>query len=249
MRVLLVEDEKSFAEGLAYGLTKSHYGVELVYDGEAALRVIESGEDFGVIVLDVDLPGINGFEVLRTIRNKNINTPVIMLTASGELDNRLIGFDSGADDYLSKPVELEELIARIEAINRRSTRNSKRILTFGDVKLDSAAHKVHKNNKLLEISRREFTLLQALLENIGRVVSREHLTQILYGWKYDVDSNALEVHIHNLRKKFGNKFITTIRGVGYIIEEVEEPGLAEKIKPQATKKKNNKSKQVKRRKS
>jgi two-component system, OmpR family, response regulator QseB len=219
MRVLLVEDDKSFGEGLAYGLADCHFNVELVHDGEAALRAIESGGDFDVIVLDVELPGINGFEVLKTIRAKNVNTPVIMLTARGELDSRLAGFNIGADDYVLKPVALEELIARIEALRRRSARNSKKILAFRDIKLNPDSHKVHSKGKLVELSRREFTLLQALLENVGRVVSREHLTQVLYGWKYDVDSNALEVHIHNLRKKFGDKFITTIRGIGYIIEE------------------------------
>lgn len=221
MRILIIEDDESLSAGLAYGLTEGRFVVERVPNGEEALRALESGEEFDVIILDVELPGINGFEVLKNMRTKDINIPVIMLTARGELAHKMEGFNFGADDYVIKPVALEELIARIEAIKRRSVKSKKQVLVHGDVELDPKGHKVYKAGKLQDISRREFTLLRAFLENVGRVLSRDHLTQILYGWKYDIDSNALEVHIHNLRKKFGEGFIVTKRGVGYLIEEKE----------------------------
>ena len=222
MRILLVEDDLMLGDGLRTGLTQYRYTVDWVKDGNAALQAI-GAEPFEVIVLDLGLPKRSGLDVLRTMRSKGINTPVLILTASDGVENMVKGLDSGADDYLAKPFDLDELCARIRALQRRgSGGRAKPVINFGNITLDPASHTVYKDNELVIISRREFVLLHLLLDNPGRVLSREYLTQSLYGWGGDVDSNALEVHVHNLRKKFGNKIITTIRGVGYMAEKPEE---------------------------
>ncbi len=221
MRILLVEDDELLGDGIRAGLTQYQYTVDWVKDGQAALQALMT-EQFEVVVLDLGLPKKSGLDVLKSVRAKNVTTPVVILTARDSVEDRVKGLDSGADDYLMKPFDLEELCARIRALGRRSSGRAKNVIAFGDIKLDPAAHLVYKEDKPVTISRREFALLHMLLENAGRVLSREHLTQSLYGWGDDVDSNALEVHIHNLRKKFGNKVITTIRGVGYVAEKPEE---------------------------
>ncbi len=222
MRVLLVEDDRFLGDGIRAGL--KHYGhtVDWVTDGRAAIDVITaSHETFDIIVLDIGLPKVSGLSVLATIREKNISTPVIMLTAKDTIEDRVTGLDKGADDYITKPFDLDELCARMRARQRRSNARVKPLITYEDITVDPASHVVtHKGEEIL-ISRREFALLQKLLENAGRVISREQLNQTLYGWSENIDSNALEVHIHNLRKRFGNKLIRTIRGVGYMVEKLE----------------------------
>lgn len=219
MRILLVEDNEILGEGLVTGLKQHNYIVDWVKDGDTALHVI-THEQFEVIVLDIGLPKQTGLEILKVMRAKNIHTPVLILTALDEFENRVLGLDSGADDYLTKPFDLEELCARIRALQRRSiSGRTEPIIKLGDLTLDPASRAVHKGEMQIELSRREFVLLHILLSNLGKVISREHLTQSLYGWEEDVDSNALEVHIHNLRKKFGPDLIITIRGVGYMIEK------------------------------
>ncbi len=222
MRVLLVEDDEFLGDGIRTGL--KHYGhtVDWVKDGRAAADVITSNhETFDIIVLDIGLPKISGLTVLNMIRNKNIATPVVMLTARDTVEDRVNGLDEGADDYITKPFDLDELCARMRALQRRSNSRAKPVIAYGEITIDPASHIVtHKGDEVL-VSRREFALLQKLLENSGRVISREQLNQTLYGWSENIDSNALEVHIHNLRKRFGAKLIRTIRGVGYMVEKVE----------------------------
>ncbi len=221
MRILLVEDDELLGDGLRAGLIQHKYTVDWIKDGQAALQAITT-DHFAVIILDLGLPKCSGLDVLKSMRSKGINTPVLILTARDGVEDFVTGLDSGADDYLAKPFDLDELCARIRALQRRgSGGRSKPIINFGAIKLDPASHSVYKDGKKVIISRREFVLLHTLLDNPGRVLSREHLTQSLYGWEGDVDSNALEVHVHNLRKKFGNKLITTIRGVGYMVEKEE----------------------------
>lgn len=221
MRILLVEDDELLGDGLRAGLVHYKYTVDWVKDGQAALQAI-TAEQFEVIILDLGLPKRSGIEVLKSMRSKGITTPVLILTARDGVENLVTGLDSGADDYLAKPFDLEELCARIRALQRRgSGGRAEPIIHFGAITLDPASYTVYKDGELVNISRREFVLLHLLLDNAGRVLSREYLTQNLYGWGSDVDSNALEVHVHNLRKKFGNKLITTIRGVGYIVEKQE----------------------------
>jgi len=223
MRVLLVEDDEFLGDGIRTGL--KHYGhiIDWVKDGRAAHGVISSThETFDIIVLDLGLPKLSGLEVLKMIREKNLSTPVVILTARDTVEDRVKGLDAGADDYLTKPFDLDELCARMRALQRRSKARVKPIITYGDITLDPASHMVQAEGKEVLVSRREFALLQKLLENVGRVISREQLNQTLYGWGENIDSNALEVHIHNLRKRFDTTLIRTIRGVGYMVEKKSE---------------------------
>ncbi len=223
MRVLLVEDDELLGDGIRTGL--KHYGhtVDWVKDGKAANYVLVSVyESFDIIVLDLGLPKMPGLDVLKSIREKNIVTPVMILTAHEAIDDRVKGLDAGADDYITKPFDLDELCARMRALQRRSKARANPILTYGDITLDPASHMVQINGKQVMISRREFALLKKLIENTGRVISRDQLNQTLYGWGENIDSNALEVHIHNLRKRFGMNLIRTIRGVGYMAEKLSE---------------------------
>jgi two-component system response regulator QseB len=217
MRVLLVEDDELLGDGVCMGLTQYGYVVDWVKDGQSALQAILM-ENFDTIVLDLELPKKSGLEVLKTARSQNITTPVLILTANELVEDRVKGLDAGADDYLVKPFDLEELSARIRALQRRTASRADPTITFGGISIDPATRQAYLNDELLVLPRREFALLQKLLENAGKVISREQLIQTLYGWGDEIDSNALEVHIHNLRKKLGKGFIRTIRGVGYVIE-------------------------------
>lgn len=220
MRILLIEDDELLGDGICVGL--KHYGhtVDWVKDGKSAYQVLTTPhENFDMIVLDLGLPKMEGLELLRRIRERNVNIPVVILTARETVDDRVKGLDAGADDYLTKPFDLGELCARLRALQRRSKARAKSVITYADIALDPASHTVTRKDEPIPISRREFALLQKLLENTGRVISREQLNQTLYGWGENIDSNALEVHIHNLRKRFGTDLIRTIRGVGYMIEK------------------------------
>ena len=217
MRILLVEDDELLGDGTRAGLEQKGYTVDWVKDGHDALQALKA-DTFEIIVLDLGLPRKNGLEVLVSLRRDGIQTPVIILTARETVEDRIKGLDAGGDDYLVKPFNIDELYARIRSLQRRSTGRAESLLVFGDISLDPASHSVTKNNEAVILSRREFALLQKFLENSGRVLAREQLTQSLYGWG-EVDSNALEVHIHNLRKKFGSDFIRTIRGIGYMVGE------------------------------
>lgn len=224
MRVLLVEDDELLGDGICSGL--KHYGhtVDWVKDGKSAYEALSrKQENFDVVVLDLGLPKIPGLDVLKKIREKNIAVPVLILTASDAVEQRVKGLDAGADDYLLKPFDLDELCARMRALQRRSKSRAQPILEYGNIQMDPAAHTVSLEGEPVTLSRREFTLLQKLLENAGRVISRDQLNQTLYGWGENIDSNALEVHIHNLRKRFGTKLIRTIRGVGYMVKGADEP--------------------------
>lgn len=219
MHVLLVEDDELLGDGVRIGLTQFGYVVDWVKDGNMALQVL-SAETFDTVVLDLGLPKRSGLEVLKAMRAKNINTPVLILTANDSIDSRVKGLDTGADDYLVKPFDLGELCARIRALHRRTSSRSEPTITHGRISIDPAARAVYVDGEALVLSRREFVLLQKLLENTGRVLSREQLNQALYSWDDEIDSNALEVHIHNLRKKLGFPILRTIRGVGYMVEKL-----------------------------
>lgn len=218
MRVLLVEDDELLGDGVAVGLKQYGYTVDWLKDGSSAEQALRS-EMFDIIILDVGLPKKSGLEVLESLRHMGKTTPVLILTARETVEDRIRGLDSGADDYLVKPFDLDELCARLRALQRRHSSRAASTIECGTVILDPAAHSVTFSGQAVTLSRREFNLLHKLMENMGRVLSREFLTQTLYGWEDDVDSNALEVHIHNLRKKFGTEFIRTIRGVGYMIKD------------------------------
>jgi two-component system response regulator QseB len=221
MRILLVEDDELLGDGLRTGLIQYGYAVDWLKDGSSADQALKT-ENFDLVVLDLGLPKLPGISVLQNLRARGQTMPVLILTARESVDDRVKGLDSGADDYLTKPFDLDELCARLRALQRRFSSRAEPLLTHDHITLDPASHTVTFHGENVNLSRREFALLHKLLENAGRVLSREHLTQSLYGWGEDVDSNALEVHIHNLRKKFGQEFIRTIRGIGYMIDKVKE---------------------------
>lgn len=220
-RILIVEDDELLGDGITTGLKQYGYTVDWVKDGLMAQHAISS-EHFDGIILDIGLPKRTGLEILQTIRKDKVNTPVIILTARDSINDKVKGLDYGADDYLVKPFDLDELSARLRSIIRRSGGTGSPVIKIGNVEIDSAAHKVTVNGTLTILSRREFSLLHKLVEQPGRVITRDVLSQSIYGWGDDVDSNAIEVHIHNIRKKLGDNLnIRTIRGVGYIIENTE----------------------------
>lgn len=221
MRVLLVEDDELLGDGVTNGLKQYGYTVDWLKDGESA-RLALSTERFDMMILDIGLPKMTGLQLLEKIRQHGSTIPVLILTAHDTIEDRVKGLDSGADDYITKPFDLDELCARLRALQRRFAERAVPIIQHANISLDPASHTVYLNDEIINMPRREFVLLQKLLENVGRVLSREYLTQTLYGWGDEVDSNTLEVHIHNLRKKLGNKLIRTIRGVGYMIDKIKE---------------------------
>jgi len=219
MRILLIEDDELLGKGLASGLKQQNYNVEWFQKGEPALLSLKH-ENYDAIVLDLGLPDISGFQVLQSLRKSGSLLPVLILTAQDGVDDRIAGLDAGADDYLSKPFDLEEVYARIRALIRRAGGRAEAIIEYQDIKMDPAAHTVSKADVLVDLSRREYGLLHELLENAGRVLSRTRLEEGLYSLDDDVGSNAVEVHIHHLRKKLGNALIRTVRGVGYTIDKI-----------------------------
>lgn len=215
MRVLLVEDNRLLGDGLQAGLTQAGYAVDWLRDGEAAVAAL-STESFAAVVLDLGLPKRDGLSVLQWMRGRHDATPVLILTARDQLDDKVRGLDLGADDYVLKPFDLDEVAARLRALVRRAHGRHEPLLTLGEIELNPAARTVVRNGELVELTPREFDLLHLLLENAGRVVARRTLEEQLYTWQDAVDSNALEVHIHHLRKKLDNNLIRTVRGVGYM---------------------------------
>lgn len=216
MRILLVEDDPELGDGLTIGLRQAGFAVDWVKDGNSADLALQS-ETFDLLVLDLGLPRLSGMDVLTRARGRGQTLPVLILTARDATGDKVAGLDAGADDYLVKPIDLDELSARIRALTRRSAGRAVPVLTHGELALDPAAHSVTLGGQAVDLSSREFSLLQLLLENAGRVLTRSQLEQSLYGWRDEPDSNALEVHIHHLRKKLGGELIRTLRGVGYTI--------------------------------
>jgi len=217
MRILLVEDDPLLGDGLAAGLRQAGFAVDWLKDGDSALAALKS-ERFDLAVLDLGLPKRDGMEVLRRLRSDGSAMPVLILTARDATSDKIAGLDGGADDYLVKPVDLDELAARIRALLRRAAGRAEPELRHGGIVLDPAGHRVEVDGRPVELSAREFAVLHALLANAGRVMTRSQLEQSIYGWNEEPDSNALEVHIHHLRRKFGTDLmIKTLRGVGYTI--------------------------------
>jgi len=217
MRLLLAEDDPMLGDGLRAGLRQQGFQVDWVRDGLAAEREIASG-DYQAAVLDLGLPQKDGLEVLQALRQKKITTPVLVLTARDTVPDRIKGLDMGADDYVLKPVDLFELGARLRSLVRRSHGQVQDVLSCGSVQMNLAARQVLMDGQTVALSTREFDLLHALMLNVGRVMSREQLEQQLYSWGYEVESNAVEVHIHYLRKKLRADLIQTVRGIGYTLQ-------------------------------
>lgn len=216
MRILLVEDDPQLGDGLTVGLRQAGFAVDWLRDGRSADQALQS-ETFDLIVLDLGLPGLGGMTVLERARQRGQILPVLILTARDATGSKIEGLDAGADDYLVKPIDIDELSARVRALLRRSAGRAAPLLLHGELTLDPAARQVTRAGKPVELSAREYALLQMLLESAGRVLTRSQLEQSLYGWGDEPDSNALEVHIHHLRKKLGSELIRTLRGVGYTI--------------------------------
>lgn len=215
MRVLVVEDDRLLRDGIHDALTADEYRVDGVPDGDQALLAL-STETYNAVVLDWGLPGMSGIEVLKKIRADGNDVPVLILTARDGVNDRITGLDSGADDYLAKPFDVGELKARLRAIERRSVGRATAFLEHGDIQIDPATREVLYQGEPVELKRRQYALLLTLLENAGRVLSREQLEQLVYGWDAEVESNTIEVHVHALRKKFYRDLIRTVRGVGYV---------------------------------
>jgi two-component system OmpR family response regulator/two-component system response regulator QseB len=219
MRILLVEDDKLLGDGVQAGLNLSGFSVDWVRDGVAAGLALQTGE-YAAVVLDLGLPRLSGLDVLRRLRSAGNKVPVLILTARDTVEDRIKGLDSGGDDYLVKPFDLHELAARLRALVRRSRGEAAPLLRVGAVELDPAARRARFRGEPVELSSREFALLHELMLNAGRVLSREQLAEHLYAWGEEVESNALEVHVHHLRRKLAPGLIQTVRGVGYLIPRV-----------------------------
>jgi two-component system, OmpR family, response regulator QseB len=214
MRILLVEDDKMIGGAVQTGLKRQGFTVDWVQDGLAARSALKT-ETFELVLLDLGLPGMDGLQLLKSMRTAGDRVPVLILTARDSVTDRIKGLDAGADDYLVKPFDLDELAARVRAVARRNLGRAEPIVEHLGVTLDPANHAATCDGEAVNLSQREFALLAALLERPGHVLSRATLEERLYGWGEEVESNAIEVHIHNLRKKLKPTYIQNVRGVGY----------------------------------
>jgi DNA-binding response OmpR family regulator len=216
MRILLAEDDPLLGDALRAGLRQRGFQVDWVRDGLAAERELRS-DVYAAAVLDLGLPRLDGLDVLEAVRTAGVRLPVLVLTARDAVPDRVRGLDVGADDYVIKPVDLDELAARLRALVRRANGRPQELLEVQGVVLEPAARRVTLDGQEVVLSTREFDLLQALMLAGGRVLSREQLEQQLYGWGQEVESNAIEVHVHHLRRKLSPGLIQTVRGIGYAI--------------------------------
>ena len=218
MRLLLVEDDTMIGESVLDLLRDEGYAVDWVKDGEVALSVLED-ESYDLIILDLGLPKCDGLTVLRTLRDRKNRTPVLVATARDAIAQRIEGLDTGADDYIVKPYDMGEVLARIRSLVRRSVGRAEPVYEFAGVSIDPATHELKVDGQAVVVSAREWAILEMLLARPGVVLSRKQLEERLYSWKDGVNSNAIEVHIHSLRKKIGAELIQNVRGVGYMISK------------------------------
>ncbi len=216
MRVLVVEDDALLGDGIEAGLRQQGFSVDWVRDGVAAAHAIEA-EPYAAVVLDLGLPRRSGLEVLKELRLARNPVPVLILTARDTVGDRIAGLDAGADDYLIKPFDLGELSARLRALIRRAGGSPAAVLSVGSLSLDPAGRTVTFRDEPKQLSAREFDLLQVFMLNAGRVLTREQLVSSLYAWGEEIESNAIDVHLHHLRKKLAPEIVQTLRGVGYIL--------------------------------
>lgn len=219
MRILVVEDDSLLGEGLVTALRRQSCTVDWLQDGTSAIAALRA-EDFDLVLLDLGLPRQDGDAVLSAVRGAGNRVPILVLTARDQVADKVRGLDLGADDYLIKPFDLSELLARVRALHRRAQGQTSNVLTHGDIRLDPGAHLCTYKGRVVDLPRREFALLRCLVESAGRVLTREAVVQRVYGWDEDPESNALEVHVHHLRKKLYPELIRTVRGVGYLVEPI-----------------------------
>jgi DNA-binding response OmpR family regulator len=218
MRILLVEDEHKIASSIKKGLEQEHYAVDVAYTGIAGYD-LASSEEYDLIVLDLMLPDMSGIDICVKLREQNVHTPVLILTAKGQLHDKVEGLDSGADDYLTKPFSFEELLARIRALVRRPHDTFNSTISVGDLTLDSKTYVVKKDEKVINLSSKEFSLLEYLMRNAGRILGKEEIINHVWDYDSDVLPNTVEVYIRILRKKIGDSLIHTVRGFGYKMEK------------------------------
>ena len=218
MRVLLVEDDRMIGTAVEQSLKDATYAVDWVRDGQAALTVIAS-QEYGVVLLDLGLPKKDGLEVLRAIRSKGLSVPVLIITARDALEDRVQGLDVGADDYVLKPFEMAELLARMRAVVRRKGGVAGPVMSNGSLSLDPASREARVDGKTAQLSAREFSVLQALMMRPGAILSRAELEDRVYGWNEEVESNAVEFLIHAIRKKLGSTTIKNVRGMGWMVSK------------------------------
>ncbi len=216
MRILLVEDDRLLGESLHRALTLAHYACDWTGDGNQVVALLGATQ-FDLLVLDIGLPGRSGLEVLREMRKKNIRLPVLLLTARDSVEDKVKGLDSGADDYLTKPFELEELYARIRALLRRQQEADQNMLRCGSLRFDCKAREVFHDDRQVDLTATEIAILESLMRNGGHYVSTRRLEDSIYTWDREVESNTVQVYVSRLRKRFGNDFIENKRGVGYRI--------------------------------
>ncbi|MDH4612204.1 response regulator transcription factor [Pseudomonas sp. BN102] len=217
MRLLLVEDDNALGAGMRSGLRQEGYTIDWLTDGASALHALQN-EDFDLAILDLGLPRMDGIQVLQQLRAGGSTLPVLVLTARDATEDRILGLDAGADDYLVKPFDLNELKARLRALLRRSAGRPQTLIEHAGVVLDPVNQQVSYLGNPVALTPKEYQLLHELLSQTGKVLTRERLLQTLYGWDEEAESNTLEVHIHHLRKKLSSELIRTVRGIGYLVD-------------------------------
>ncbi|MDH4134194.1 MAG: response regulator [Gammaproteobacteria bacterium] len=220
MRILVIEDDRLLGDALHVGLAQRGFAVDWVEDGALGHAALKT-ETYAAVVLDLGLPKLSGLELLQRLRSDGNAVPVLILTARDAIGDRVKGLDAGADDYAVKPFDLDELAARLRALTRRSRGEAVALLRVNDVELDPAEHRVRYRGEAVELTAREFALLHELMRSAGRVLSRQQLEQHLYAWGEEIESNAIEVHVHHLRRKLAPGLVRTVRGVGYLMPRSE----------------------------
>ena len=218
-RLLLVEDDAMMGQAVKVALSQAGYVVDLIDTAEDAEAALDT-TPYDLVVLDINLPGKSGLDMIKGLRSRKKDIPILALTARDTTRQKVEGFSAGADDYVVKPFDLEELLARLQALLRRSNGRLTHGIQNGEVTLDPAARTVQKNGKSIDLSAREFAILAILMENLGKVMNKQEIEDKLYGWDIEIESNAVEVHISHLRKKLGDQLIKTIRGLGYVVEKI-----------------------------
>ena len=222
MRILVVEDEKKVAGFIKKGLEEETYAVDVAVDGEEGFAMAEANQ-YDLIVLDLMLPKIDGFEVLTRCREKKINTPILLLTAKDSVEDKVTGLNKGADDYLTKPFAFSELLARIRSLLRRGQGETKTVLSLADLSLDMVSHKVNRNGQEVELTGKEYSLLEYFMRNQGKVLTRTMIAEHVWDYNFDTFTNVIDVYINHLRKKIDKdhpkKLLHTLRGVGYVLKE------------------------------
>jgi heavy metal response regulator len=225
MRILIVEDEKKVARFIQQALGEDHHTVDIAYDGERG-EFLAYSENYDLIILDVMLPKKDGFEVLETVRKKKNATPILMLTAKSAVEDRVQGLDKGADDYLTKPFAVAELLARVRSLLRRGAAEKSTILKVGDLHLDTVLHKAKRQNRTIELTSKEYSLLEYFMRNVNKVLSRSIISEHIWDYNFDTGTNIIDVYINHLRNKidgeFDIKLIHTVRGVGYVMKEASD---------------------------